>query len=205
MSAAPSLPVKNNRLILRIMKAKPYLLTYIFALLTGVLLLVFTGHTDLFRWMVIVVGILLVLPSLVLVIDGLVPRKNPDGTKIQKPWYIVMLGVAGIVVGVVLLCLPAFFAAYIVYTLGVLLILFGLVQIVYTSVASSLVGTNRWFYLPPWLTLIAGIVVVCLGPRIVENAITIITGIFLIVYSVNGLMQMNDNRRRIHRRETESD
>lgn len=179
------------------MKSKPYFFTYLCALIIGVLLLVFTGQTELFKWIVIAIGVLLIIPSVGSVIDGLVPAKDVQGHRsVPKPWYLVAMGVAGIVFGVILICMPGFFAGYIVYTLGIILILCGLAQIVFMSVAASVVGTNKWFYVMPWLTFIAGIVVLFLGPSGIENIVTVLTGIFLIVYSVNGFMQMGATRSR---------
>ncbi len=183
-----------------IMKAKPYLLTYIFALLSGVLLLVFTGNTNLFKGMVIVIGLLLGVSSLALVIDGLIAYRNPKASRVWNPRNMVLAGIAGIIVSVALLCMPSFFASYIVYTIGILLIILGLLQIVYASVLAAIAGINRWLYLIPWLTLIAGIVVICVGPQFLENVVTILAGIFMIIYAVNGFVQMKDNRRRISRR-----
>lgn len=178
------------------MKAKPYFFTYLFALAIGVLLLVFTGRTNLFHWMVVGIGILFVIPSAVAVIDAMIPARGSQGEKIPKPWYIALIGVAGLVFGVILLCLPGFFAAYIVYTLGIVLILCGLAQIVFMSVSASVFGINRWFYVMPWLTFIAGIVVLFLGPSGLGNIVTVITGICLTVYAVNGFMQMGAARSR---------
>ncbi len=179
------------------MKSKPYFFTYLCALVIGVLLLVFTGQTDLFKWMVVAIAILVLLPSVWAIIDGVIPSKDETGNRtVSKPWYLVISGVAGVIVGVILLCMPSFFAAYIVYTLGVILILCGIAQIVYMSIAASMVGTKGWFYVMPWLTLICGIVVIFLGPRGIENIVTTLTGIFLVVYSINGFIQMGDTSKR---------
>ena len=178
------------------MKTRPYFLTYLSALIVGILLIIFTGRTDLFRWIVIAAGILIIIPSAAAVINGIIPARDSNGMKIPKPGYIVLMGVAGIICGVILICIPGFFAAYIVYTLGVILILCGLAQIVYMSVTGSIVGTNKGFYIMPWLTFIAGIVVIFIGPRGLENIISLLAGIFLTVYAINGFLQMGATRQR---------
>lgn len=191
------------------MKTKPYFLTYLSALIVGVLLLVFTGKADIFRWMVIIIGILFLLPSLWVIISGATGSKkngvrtedttdvtggNNDARRSHNV-FLTVIGVCGLVFGVILLSMSGFFAQYIVYTLGVVLILCGLAQIVYMAVVSALAGVNRWFYLMPWLTLIAGIVVIFLGPDGVGNIITWLAGVFLVAYAVNGMVQMAVNRR----------
>lgn len=191
------------------MKTKPYFLTYLSALIVGVLLLVFTGKADIFRWMVIIIGILFLLPSLWVIISGATGSKKNgvrteyatdatggnNDTRRSHNVFLTVIGVCGLVFGVILLSMSGFFAQYIVYTLGVVLILCGLAQIVYMAAVSALAGVNRWFYLMPWLTLIAGIVVIFLGPDGVGNIITWLAGVFLVAYAVNGMVQMAVNRR----------
>lgn len=189
------------------MKTKPYLLTYLSTLIAGILLLVFTGQTDIFRWIVIIIGILLAVPSLWLIISssmgrrGIAKPKAADiGQDVEqdveqaasrgRSIFVTICGICGLVFGVILLCMSNFFAHYIVYTLGVLLIICGLAQIVYMAAISALMGINRWFYLMPWLTLIAGVVVIFLGPNGVGSIITWLAGVLLVAYSFNGFVQM---------------
>lgn len=189
------------------MKTKPYLLTYLSTLIAGILLLVFTGQTDIFRWIVIIIGILLAVPSLWLIISSSIGRRGsakPKGADIEqdveqdveqaasrgRSIFVTICGICGLVFGVILLCMSNFFAHYIVYTLGVLLIICGLAQIVYMAAISALMGINRWFYLMPWLTLIAGVVVIFLGPDGVGSIITWLAGVLLVAYSFNGFVQM---------------
>lgn len=172
------------------MKAKPYLLTYLAALALGIILIIFAGRTDLFKWIVIAIGILFILPGLGTLISSLIPSKDAEGNLVRKPWFPAAMGIVCLVFGVILVCLPGFFAAYIVYTLGIMLILCGLAQIVYMSVVAHAVKMNKWFYLVPWLTLLAGIAVLLMGPDGLENIAVILTGIFLICYGVNGVWGM---------------
>jgi len=73
------------------MKAKPYFFTYLFSLAIGVLLLIFTGRTNLFYWMVVAIGALFILPSAGAIIDALIPKRGAHGEKKPKPWYLTML------------------------------------------------------------------------------------------------------------------
>lgn len=178
------------------MKKSPGILTYLFALVIGVLLLCFTGKTNLFESIVIIIGILFMIPSVWLIVTSFITRRDPDGQRINKPWYVGTAGCFGLIFGILLVCMPGFFSAYIIYTLGVVMILCGLAQIVFFSQVSSAVGSSRWFYLMPWITFVAGIVVLLFGPRLVENVATIVTGCVLIVYAVNGFVGMGSQSRR---------
>ena len=109
------------------MKTKPYFLTYLSALIVGVLLLVFTGKADIFRWMVIIIGILFLLPSLWVIISGATGSKkngvrteyatdatggNNDARRSHNV-FLTVIGVCGLVFGVILLSMSGFFAQYI--------------------------------------------------------------------------------------------
>lgn len=180
------------------MKSRPYLLTYLFALVIGVLLLVFAGRTNLFAGIVIAIGILFMVPSIVLIVNALIPAKNADGTKTPKPWYMAAIGIAGLIFGVLLVCMPDVFIQYTVYTLGLALILFGLVQIINLSAAASAAGRMSFgFYVMPWLTFLCGIAVLILGPARLEHIIIVLTGIFLICYSINGIWEIMAMRKQI--------
>ena len=165
-------------------------LTYLAALAIGVLLLIFAKQTDLFRIMVIIIGILFVVPSAIAIIYSWIPAKDAEGRKTPKPWYLGALGIVGLTFGILLLCMPTFFAAYIVYTLGIVLILCGLFQIIHISQVSAIVKINKTFYLMPWITLICGIVIIIVGPKIVSDVVSILTGAFLVGYAVNGIVEL---------------
>lgn len=166
------------------------ILTYLAALAIGVLLLIFTGHNDLFKTIVIIIGALVILPSVIAIVYSWIPARNAAGLKVPRPWYISFAGIAGLIFGVLLLCIPSFFASYIVYTLGFVLIISGLMQIIYLSATASLFGISKLYYIVPWVTFACGIFVIILGPKYINDIVTVITGIFLVCYSINGFTEL---------------
>ncbi len=184
-----------------------YLLTYIFTLIIGVLLLVFTGRTNLFEIIVVIIGILFIIPSLVLLFMGFQGRKGPDGQRVSRPWYLGVSSVGGLIFGILLVVMPGFFANYLIYTMSILLILVGVAQLINLTSASTDVGgmSGLWFIMP-WLTIAGGVTMIIIGPEKIADAVTIITGVLLVLYSINGLLGAGAHhsaRKRIARTEVE--
>ncbi len=177
--------MKNNR---------NYIWTYLFTLIIGVLLLVFTGRTNLFNIIVMVIGALFVIPSVIMLFLGFAGKKEPDGTRQSRPWYVAVTAIGGLILGVLLLVMPGFFTKHLLYTLAVILILEGIAQIInLTGMGSDVGGTPAGWFIMPWLTVAAGVTVIIIGPERIADAITIITGIVMVLYSVNGLMGVSSH------------
>ncbi|MDE7160969.1 MAG: DUF308 domain-containing protein [Muribaculaceae bacterium] len=188
--------MKNNR---------NYIWTYIFTLIIGVLLLVFTGRTNLFNIIIQVMGALFVIPSVIMLFLGFAGKKEPDGTRQSRPWYVAVTAIGGLILGVLLLVMPGFFSNYLLYTLAIILILEGVAQIINLSgMGNDVGGTPAGWFVMPWLTVAAGVTIIIIGPERIANAITIITGVVMVLYSVNGLMGVSSHhvvRRRLDREE----
>ena len=163
---------------------KSYLWIYFFSLAAGILLLLFAGSANLLSTIVIILGILLLLPSAGSLIVSLFPKKDETGVRHYK-WYYMLSSLCGILFGVLLVAMPAFFAGYIIYTFGVILLLCGIVQIIMLARGGR--QTIAWFYITPLLTLIGGVVIIIIGPGGVTKIINIVNGIILLCYSLNGL------------------
>lgn len=173
------------------MKNKSYVTTYVLGLVIGVLLCIFYNRTNIFTLMVIIIGALIILPSVIGIGKGFAGKKQDDGTRTNLPWYTAAACVIGLVVGILLISFASFFAGYIVYTLGVLLVIAGIIQIMCLVAESHDVGgLKKGWYGMPWLTVAVGIVIVCLGPEKIANFVTILTGVMLVLYGLNGLFSL---------------
>lgn len=167
------------------MKSKNFLWAYIFSLAAGILLICFCGSPNLFRSIVIALGILFLVPSAVAFIMSCVPQKSIDGLRHVK-WYLVFTTALGVAFGILLLCIPDFFVDWIVYTLAGILIFCGIAGIVFMIASGGMPGVEIWFYAIPVLTLTCGIIIILVGPQVTEHIVSLIAGIFLVCYSVNG-------------------
>lgn len=173
------------------MKSKFYLLAYLCALLIGLLLLWRNDDVNLFHYVVIAIGIIFLIPSVTALIDYFIPSKRTNDTRTPKPWYIAVMGIVGLVIGVLLVFMPSFWTAYIIYTFGIVLILCGVSQIVNFAVLKQMgTGISRTYYLMPWIVIFGGVAVIIMGPNGMGKIATIVTAIFLICYGINGLIEM---------------
>lgn len=171
------------------MKNTQFTLTYTAALIIGALLLIFSGEANIFNIMVIIIGALIALPSAYGIIRGFAGKKGTGEKREGSPILTAFESALGLILGVLMICIPSFFVHYLIYTLGILLILAGVLQIVSTLNASrDMGGINGLLYIMPCLTMIAGLVIVIVGPEKIASIATIITGIVLVLYAINGLI-----------------
>lgn len=167
------------------MKSKTLIWTYLFSLAAGVLLIVFSGNGSIFRSIVIALGVLFLVPSIVALVMSCLPAKDDSGARELK-WYLIFTSALGVAFGIMLLAIPSFFVQWIVYTLAAILIFCGIAGIIFMR-AGDLPGADGWLYTLPVLTLVCGLVIIFVGPGATERVIALVAGIFLTVYSLNGL------------------
>lgn len=168
------------------MKHGNSILTYLSALIVGILLLLFCKEETLSDGIVIAIGILFVIPSVMLLINSFIRKKDTDGNPLPRPWYMIAIGFAGLIFGLWMLIMPGFFINVAVYTLGLVLILCGCASLIYVINASRPFGAYPGWYVMPALTICAGLVVCFIGPRETLSFAAIFSGCFLICYSVAG-------------------
>lgn len=168
------------------MKGKTYLFSYLSALVIGILLLIFHDNEDLYQGVVIAMGILICIPSLIMLISAIFPAKREDGTPGTRSWYGIIAACAGLVFGIWMLCMPSFFIDASIYTLGIVLILAGIAGILFVIFAAKPASVQFAWLIVPLLVVTAGFIVVFLGPDKMAHAAGLVSGIALIVYAVNG-------------------
>lgn len=173
------------------MKKESGIITYLSALVIGILLLCFHEKTNLFEGIVIAMGILITIPSALMLINSFIYKKDAEGVKHYPVWYTSLVAVAGLVLGIWMLVMPSFFVGVAVYTLGVVLILTGLAQIIFLASGSKAYGgVIGWWYAVPVLVITGGFIICFMGPNLIESTASIVTGILLIVYAFNGVASL---------------
>ena len=172
------------------MKKSASLIAYIAALVIGIILLSLHEQVNLLRDVVIAIGVLITVPSAVMFISALIGKKDEYGNRVFPAWYTIIVAIAGLVLGIWMLSKPAWFENWMVYTLGVVLILVGAAQITFIYSASKPYGANPWWYCVPILVLAGGFIICFIGPEGLNTWAAITTGILLIVYAANGLASL---------------
>ncbi len=169
------------------MKNLTSIFSYIAALIIGVILLVFYSESMVLQGIVIALGILVALPSLIMLIRFLIPKKMEDGEKVPTPWYGIVVTIAGLAFGIWMLIAPSFFVSITVYTLAVILILSGISGWLFVSEnARPYGGANIWWYCVPVLTILGGVVLCILGASALGQIANLVTGILLVLFAING-------------------
>ena len=148
------------------MKSRNYVITYLSALAIGILLLIFHQQSAIYQTIVIVIGALIAVPSLVLLLTMLLRRKPEVSTTGTSAVRVAseVASAAGIAFGIWMMCSPQFFVTAIIYTLGAILILVGVAQMTYVYEAARPLRPAIGWFIVPVLTLLAGGVIIILGP-----------------------------------------
>ncbi len=171
------------------MKGKNYIFTYLSTLIIGILLLIFHDRETLYNTVVLIIGILIAVPSLILFITTLVRKgdsKESPGLKNTIKLTSSIASLVGLGFGVWMIANPAFFVSAIIYTLGAILILAGILQMTMIYLGAKPLRPAIGWFIIPLLTLLTGVVIVFLGPAKVSAFAGLITGIALVLYAANG-------------------
>lgn len=182
------------------MKSRNVLLIYLFALVGGIILTILHNRAQLFEGIVVAAGILFIVPCSYILLSWIISYRQKKQTAPDKAAEIdrramrsqqglVLVPVlGGIAFGILLVCSPTFFVNYLIYTFGVVMILCGLAQLAFTVPGMRLLAVNRWWLLPPALMIAIGVTVFILGPDEVKDIITLLTGIVLTAFGIEGFI-----------------
>lgn len=170
------------------MNNKTYLLTYLITFIGGVLLVVLNSRERLFEALAIIVGIVFLVLGLVSFIGSLNLGRaaRQAGAKPNPLFSIVSAGAFAL--GLLMVIMPDFFVKYLVYAIGVVLIFFGGMQLYNFIPGMRSYGLSGYFLSVPVLSVVAGAVIMILGPDKVLNFLALLCGIVMLVYSLNGLV-----------------
>lgn len=155
------------------------LLTAIVAGVVGVLLIVFEGRGDLLTWIVIIIGLMFVIPGAYVLLSQLL------GNRQRRSSMAIVSAVGCVCLGLCLCLIPSAFVSILIYVFAFTLIVCGIAQIVNLSDFKMPAG----FYIVPALVTLTGIVMVFLGAEKDASVIVLISGIALVVYAVNALVE----------------
>lgn len=166
---------------------KSYIITYLFALAGGILLTIFHSKTNIFDWIIITIGILFLIPSILTIVGYFVPSKKSYPNR--KPnWITLIPAIGGVIFGTLLMVMPGTFTTYLIVTFGIVLIICGLAQLFFMMSGMRSLKISPYYLIVPSLTLLSGVFILILGPAKIESYVTLMTGIVLICYAVNGFI-----------------
>lgn len=156
------------------------ILRSIFALVLGLVLVLWPGSAV--QYLVIVIGVLFIIPGVISLASYFRTRsKSPD---FSSSFPIESAG--SILLGIWLVSTPAFFVNILMYVLGVLLMLAGVLQLVSLSSARKWTAVPVPYYIFPVLILLCGIVILAY-PFTVATSAFMFLGIVCLVYGAGEL------------------
>lgn len=182
------------------MKSRNVLLIYLFALVGGIILMIMHNRAQLFEGIAVAAGILFIVSCSYILLTWIISysrrcskavshAEELDRRTMRSQQGLMLISVAGgIAFGILMVCNPAFFVNYLIYTFGVVMILCGLSQLAFTIPGMRLLAVNRWWLLPPLLVITSGVTVFILGPDAVKDIITMLTGIVLTAFGIEGFI-----------------
>ena len=186
------------------MKKTSSLITYLAALVIGIILLALHEQVQLVKGIVIAMGILITVPSAIMFFSSFFKgRLSSEGRGAYPAWYTVLVACAGLVLGIWMLVMPGFFEVVVPYTMGVVLILVGAAQLVFLFIASRPYGPNPLWYCVPVLSIAGGFILFFIGPQGLNTWATITAGIVLIAVAANGLASLGREYRTDRERKLE--
>lgn len=164
---------------------RSYVWIYVCTLVAGVLLAVFHSQVKLLTTILIALGAIFAISGL----WGLITvwQRHSKGKSTPASTWVIFTAVASVIFGALLIFMPAFFIQYLIYTFGIMLLVFAIMQI---ANLWSLIkdGKQRlWYMIVPVLTICAGIWLLCMNAHEMESLANLVTGIAFIVWSANGL------------------
>ena len=165
---------------------KFHLLTYICALITGILFIVFHNDSNIITGLTIIAALMFLVPGAINLLTSIFnSRKKNSDTGLSIGLLLVSAGAIGL--GILMLAMPPFFADYVAFTLGVLLVICAIYQFVWVLKGSA-TTSQKWFAAVSVLVAAAGVVLMIVKSDGFTASLWLATGIVLIAYALNGFI-----------------
>lgn len=167
----------------------------------GILLLVLNGRAELLSWVVMLVGLSIIVPCIYMMAATLSARRQARRDGVSSPASsmadicITITSVLGILLGLWMVFNPGFFIGFLAYAFAILLILYGIWQIV--QIGYIYRPQPAGLYVVPVLMIAAGCVILFSSVRTIQYTVVLITGISLICAGINSILSYVAGQRRI--------
>lgn len=165
---------------------KTYIYTYLFTLIGGVLLVILHNRAQLFDAISIIVGIAFLTVGLLTMLSSLFISTKQREAGVKRSPGLIIVSFASLILGLLMVIVPSFFVHYLVYAFGIIMILCGVIQLYNFMPGMKSLKFNMLFLAIPVLSIAAGLTVIVMGAAKVLDVMALLTGIVLIIYSING-------------------
>lgn len=169
------------------MNSKNNIITNLFLLVTGIILIILHDRINIIGGIVTIVGILFILPGFYNLIMVFINTADNSSLRRAKTSSLIT-SIGALCLGVCMVASPDFFVSALVYIFAGLLVLGGVYQCMLIAFASKPLKAPWWMYLLPTLTAIAGIVLIVTDIHTIESLVVLITGISFTAVALNSLL-----------------
>lgn len=168
------------------MNNKSYIYTYLFTLIGGLLLIILHQRAQIFEAICIVIGIGFLILGLLSLMSAVFISNKARAAGTKRSPALITVSSASLILGLLMVIVPGFFVNYLVYALGLLLLICGVIQLCNFMPGMSGLGLSRLYIIAPSLSIVAGLLVFIIGADKILDSLALVTGIVLTIYSING-------------------
>ncbi|MCM1318930.1 MAG: DUF308 domain-containing protein [Muribaculaceae bacterium] len=170
------------------MKNKNFIYTYLFTLIGGVLLIILNNRAGIFEAMSIVLGIGFLIIGILSMLSALFISDAAKEAGAKRSPILIIVSGASFLLGLLMVIAPTFFINYLIYSIALLMIIVGIIQLCNFLPQMSSIGMSYYFLIVPCLSMLAGIIVFCVKAEAIKDSLALLTGFVLTVYSINGFI-----------------
>ena len=166
----------------------------VFTFMAGVIFMILHDQPNLMEYMVILIGLLHIIPSIAVIINSL--AKQNDAVPSVGAVVGLIIPVCAIFIGLVLISNPVAMVDFIAYAMLLILIISGLYHILFILMCDKKYQFSIWFYILPILPVIAGATLFFMNPLESQSLIVLITGASLVLFTLNTVVEFFRIRRK---------
>lgn len=170
------------------MNTKSNIITSILLLVAGIILIVQHDQIDLLGWIVMLMGVLFIIPSLYHLAMLLLRQCDNDAINRASRGPAIIAAVGGIGLGACMILRPEFFVGILVYLFAGILVLGGIIQLLLVAYGTRPLRAPWWMYVAPALITITGIVLLCTDIHAIESTVVLLTGIAFVMAAINSFL-----------------
>lgn len=183
-------------------------ITYIAAALIGLMLLIFSQQAAsiatpvAINALIIIIGVIFLIPGIGLLLASMRQKHDKDGKPINRNWLIILIAAIALIWGILSVSMTGILVKILPITLGITLIIAGIVQIIWIASTPKQYKQRAWWYIVPLVVI--GVGIICI---LVVNAISmigkasaiacIITGFALIIFAIGGFISLKRHPKEI--------
>lgn len=191
-------------------------ITYSAAFILGILLLIFSQQAlsiatpTIINILIIIIGVIFLIPGIGLLLASMRQKHDENGNPINRNWIIVLIAAIALIWGILSVSMTGILVKILPITLGITLIIAGIVQIIWMATTPKKFKQKFWWYIFPIVVIGVGLVciIVVNSMEVIGKASAlacIIAGLSLIVFSIGGYLSLKRELKEINSESASTD